>query len=63
MVLASHDGKIVFENTLDARLDVVFRNKLPHVSFCYKIDFLLNGILCSVYLFIYLFFVVLCHLC
>ncbi|GAU29455.1 hypothetical protein TSUD_227200, partial [Trifolium subterraneum] len=29
VVLASHDGKIVFENTLDARLDVVFRNKLP----------------------------------
>lgn len=42
MVLASHDGKIVFENTLDARLDVLFRNKLPAVStFCYKIDFLL----------------------
>lgn len=31
VVLASHDGKIVFENTLDARLDVVFRNKLPHI--------------------------------
>ncbi|KAI5440018.1 V-type proton ATPase subunit E1, variant 2 [Lathyrus oleraceus] len=29
VVLASHDGKIVFENTLDARLDVLFRNKLP----------------------------------
>lgn len=49
VVLASHDGKIVFENTLDARLDVVFRNKLPHVSFCYKIDFLLNSILHSVF--------------
>ncbi|XP_004511535.1 V-type proton ATPase subunit E-like [Cicer arietinum] len=31
VVLASRDGKIVFENTLDARLDVVFRNKLPHI--------------------------------
>ncbi|KAK2372073.1 hypothetical protein P8452_45482 [Trifolium repens] len=31
VVLASHDGKIVFENTLDARLDVVFRNKLPEI--------------------------------
>ncbi|KAE9459578.1 hypothetical protein C3L33_08508, partial [Rhododendron williamsianum] len=32
VVLASRDGKIVFENTLDARLDVVFRKKLPEVS-------------------------------
>ena len=31
VVLASQDGKIVFENTLDARLDVVFRQKLPEV--------------------------------
>ncbi|KAJ7960590.1 V-type proton ATPase subunit E-like [Quillaja saponaria] len=31
VVLASRDGKIVFENTLDARLDVVFRNKLPEI--------------------------------
>ncbi|CAI0441264.1 unnamed protein product [Linum tenue] len=31
VVLASRDGKIVFENTLDARLDVVFRQKLPVV--------------------------------
>lgn len=31
VVLASIDGKIVFENTLDARLDVAFRNKLPEV--------------------------------
>ncbi|KAG6737475.1 hypothetical protein POTOM_058999 [Populus tomentosa] len=29
VVLASRDGKIVFENSLDARLDVVFRKKLP----------------------------------
>ncbi|GJR90596.1 V-type proton ATPase subunit E-like protein [Tanacetum coccineum] len=29
VVLASRDGKIVFENTLDARLDVIFRGKLP----------------------------------
>jgi V-type H+-transporting ATPase subunit E len=31
-VLASRDGKIVFENTVDARLEVVFRKKLPEVS-------------------------------
>uniref|UniRef100_M8BUQ3 V-type proton ATPase subunit E n=1 Tax=Aegilops tauschii TaxID=37682 RepID=M8BUQ3_AEGTA len=29
VVLASRDGKIVFENTVDARLEVVFRKKLP----------------------------------
>lgn len=31
VVMASRDGKIVFENTLDARLDVVFRKKLPEI--------------------------------
>jgi V-type H+-transporting ATPase subunit E len=31
VVLASQDGKIVCENTLDARLDVVFRQKLPQI--------------------------------
>ncbi|KAF8402456.1 hypothetical protein HHK36_010540 [Tetracentron sinense] len=31
VVLASQDGKIVFEDTLDARLDVVFRQKLPEI--------------------------------
>ncbi|KAL4571875.1 hypothetical protein LXL04_018642 [Taraxacum kok-saghyz] len=31
VVLASIDGKIVFENTLDARLDLAFRNKLPEI--------------------------------
>lgn len=31
VVLASRDGKIVFENTLDARLEVVFRKKLPEI--------------------------------
>lgn len=36
VVLASRDGKIVFENTIDARLDVVFRKKLPEVFFGYK---------------------------
>lgn len=30
-MLASRDGKIVCENTLDARLDVAFRMKLPVV--------------------------------
>lgn len=34
-MLASKDGKIVCENTLDARLDVVFRKKLPEVHFFY----------------------------
>ncbi|XP_059463542.1 V-type proton ATPase subunit E1-like [Corylus avellana] len=31
VVLASQDGKIVCENTLNARLDVVFRQKLPEI--------------------------------
>ncbi|KAJ8753947.1 hypothetical protein K2173_000201 [Erythroxylum novogranatense] len=31
VVLASQDGKIVCENTLDARLDVLFRRKLPEI--------------------------------
>ncbi|KAH0911178.1 hypothetical protein HID58_034499 [Brassica napus] len=31
VVLASQDGKIVCENTLDARLDVAFRQKLPQI--------------------------------
>ncbi|KAL3616060.1 hypothetical protein CASFOL_040354 [Castilleja foliolosa] len=31
VVLASRDGKIVLENTLDARLDVAFRKKLPEI--------------------------------
>eukprot|EP00262_Sarcandra_glabra_P011075 TRINITY_DN26774_c0_g1_i1.p1 TRINITY_DN26774_c0_g1~~TRINITY_DN26774_c0_g1_i1.p1 ORF type:complete len:231 (-),score=52.05 TRINITY_DN26774_c0_g1_i1:252-944(-) len=31
IVLASQDGKIVCENTLDARLDLVFRQKLPEI--------------------------------
>lgn len=31
VVLASQDGRIVCENTLDARLDVVFRQKLPEI--------------------------------
>ncbi|CAI8616809.1 unnamed protein product [Vicia faba] len=31
VVLASQDGKIVLESTLDARLDVIFRQKLPEI--------------------------------
>ncbi|XP_019186134.1 PREDICTED: V-type proton ATPase subunit E-like isoform X2 [Ipomoea nil] len=31
IVLASQDGKIVFENTLNARLDVMFRRLLPEI--------------------------------
>ncbi|XP_031093371.1 V-type proton ATPase subunit E-like [Ipomoea triloba] len=31
VVLASRDGKIVCENTLDARLEVLFRKKLPEI--------------------------------
>lgn len=34
VVLASQDGKIVCENTLDARLDLVFRKKLPAIRTC-----------------------------
>ncbi|KAK4788283.1 hypothetical protein SAY86_019602 [Trapa natans] len=34
VVLASRDGKIVCENTLDARLDVVFHKKLPEIRRC-----------------------------
>ncbi|KAJ6974848.1 hypothetical protein NC653_030859 [Populus alba x Populus x berolinensis] len=39
VVLASRDGKIVFENSLDARLDVAFRKKLPEK---YSIDLILQ---------------------
>jgi hypothetical protein len=31
VVLASQDGKIVCDNTLDARVDISFRQKLPEV--------------------------------
>ncbi|KAL1543640.1 V-type proton ATPase subunit E2 [Salvia divinorum] len=31
VVLASQDGKIVCENTLDARLELIFRQKLPEI--------------------------------
>jgi hypothetical protein len=31
-VLASQDGKIVCENTVDARLNVYFKQKLPEVG-------------------------------
>ena len=40
-MLASRDGKIVFENSLDARLDVVFRKKLPEVVFSFTCNFVL----------------------
>jgi hypothetical protein len=30
-VLATKDGRIVLENTLDARLEVVFKQQLPEV--------------------------------
>ena len=33
-MLASQDGKIVCDNTLDARLSVSFRQKLPEVCVC-----------------------------
>ncbi|GJM88898.1 hypothetical protein PR202_ga05476 [Eleusine coracana subsp. coracana] len=41
IVLASHDGKIVCDNTLHARLNVSFRQKLPEV----RDDFLLLDML------------------
>lgn len=31
VVLATKDGRIVLENTLDARLEVVFKQQLPEV--------------------------------
>ncbi|WMV57339.1 hypothetical protein MTR67_050724 [Solanum verrucosum] len=43
VVLASRDGKIVCENTLDARLEVVFRKKLPEV-----LTFVLTSILLTI---------------
>ncbi len=33
VVLATKDGRIVLENTLDARLEVVFKQQLPEVHF------------------------------
>ncbi len=33
VVLATKDGRIVLENTLDARLEVVFKQQLPEVQF------------------------------
>lgn len=45
VVLASRDGKIVFENSIDARLDVVFRKKLPEVFLVIK-----NLLFCSLVL-------------
>lgn len=32
VVLATKDGRIVLENTLDARLEVVFKQQLPEVG-------------------------------
>jgi V-type H+-transporting ATPase subunit E len=31
VVLATKDGRIVLENTLDARLEVVFKQQLPEI--------------------------------
>lgn len=33
VVLATKDGKIVLENTLESRLEVVFKQQLPEVGF------------------------------
>ncbi|KAK2981860.1 hypothetical protein RJ640_010377 [Escallonia rubra] len=59
VVLASQDGKIVCENTLDARLDVVFRQKLPVV----RISFLgfesLNG---TAFYFVHFLLLSYCHI-
>ncbi|XP_066363540.1 V-type proton ATPase subunit E-like [Miscanthus floridulus] len=41
VVLASQDGKIVCDNTLDARLGVSFRQKLPEIRkklFCHQVS-------------------------
>lgn len=48
-MLASQDGKIVCENTLDARLDVVFRKKLPEVFFMETCFSLLSSFCSSEY--------------
>ena len=37
--MASRDGKIVFENTLDARLELAYRKKLPEVYFALHFSF------------------------
>ncbi|GAU30615.1 hypothetical protein TSUD_62350 [Trifolium subterraneum] len=47
IVLASEDGKIVLENTLDARLDVIFRQKLPEAHTKDSVKFNLNNIMQS----------------
>ncbi|XP_027911695.1 V-type proton ATPase subunit E2-like [Vigna unguiculata] len=47
IVLASEDGKIVLENTLDARLDVIFRQKLPEAYKEDAVSWSLNTTCCS----------------
>ena len=51
--MASQDGKIVFENTLDARLEVVFRKKLPEVCtmflFIWPCHFLSDPVECPLH--------------
>ncbi|KAL4327174.1 hypothetical protein AHAS_Ahas13G0073700 [Arachis hypogaea] len=42
VVMASEDGKIVLENTLDARLDVIFRHKLPEACIHSLISYLIS---------------------
>lgn len=39
VVLATKDGRIVLENTLDARLEVVFKQQLPEVGPLLRYDF------------------------
>ncbi len=34
--MATKDGRIVLENTLDARLEVVFKQQLPEVHFHFR---------------------------
>ena len=42
-MLASQDGKIVCENTLDARLNVSFRQKLPEVRRLWFVSLLFSS--------------------
>jgi vacuolar-type H+-ATPase subunit E/Vma4 len=37
VVIASQDGKIVCDNTLDARVEISFKQKLPEVYMSYLI--------------------------
>lgn len=39
LILATKDGQIVFDNTLDARIEIVFKQQLPEVREFYFLFF------------------------